>query len=132
MKEVRRHHAATFVSLLALLASTFAGLVPGGAGRAGLKLARVRDVAAVGARHEAKPSNRISDELLDAARSADGRRVRVILQTGDGAGTELAALLRRRDVKTKGRLPGLGARVVELPAQLVERLSEQSGVRFIS
>jgi len=134
VKEVRRHSAAAFVSLLALLASVGTGLLPGGAGRAGIKLSAARAAATSAARRDEKPANRISDELLDAARSGEAgdRRVRVILQTDDGAGRELAALLRRGDVKTKGRLDGLGARVVELPARLVEELSEKSGVRFVS
>ena len=134
MEEVRRHTAAAFVTLLALLASIWTGVVPGGSGRAGIKLAAARDGAASAARRDEKPANRISDELLEAARSegASDRRVRVILQADAGAGGELAALLRRADVKTKGRLDGLGARVVELPARLVEELSEKSGVRFVS
>ncbi|PYS76420.1 MAG: hypothetical protein DMF66_14835, partial [Acidobacteria bacterium] len=59
-------------------------------------------------------------------------RVRVILQTDDGAGAPLKALLSRRDVKTRGDLPAVGARVVELPARLVEQLSAREGVRFVS
>jgi serine protease AprX len=134
VKEVRRHTTAAFVTLLALLASVWTGIVPGGGGRAGLRLAVARDAAALGARRDEKPANRISDELLEAARSegAGDRRVRVILQTGEGASAELSALLRRPDVKTKGQLAGLGTRVVELPARLVEELSEKSGVRFVS
>ncbi|PYS99500.1 MAG: hypothetical protein DMF65_09470, partial [Acidobacteria bacterium] len=135
VKQVRRHHAAAFLSLLALLASLCTGLAPGGASRAGIKLARLRtEATALSAAKQDEPAEKISSDLLEVARDAcaRGERVRVILQTGDGASASLAALLRRRDVRTAGRLPGLGARVVELPARLVERLSEQRGVRFVS
>jgi serine protease AprX len=130
VKHVERSFAATFVSLLSLLALAGA-LAPGGPGRAGIRLARAGGDAA---RRQEETADRVSPDLLEIARDPDaqGRRVRVILQTDDEAGASLKALLRRRDVRTRGELPGVGARVVELPARLVERLSAREGVRFVS
>src|SRR5947209_13519559 len=105
VEQVRRHYAATFLSLLALLASLGTGLAPGGASRAGIKLARLRtEATALGAQKQDEPAEKISSDLLEVARDADarGERVRVILQTGGGASPSLAELLRRRDVKTAG------------------------------
>src|SRR5438105_6148317 len=130
VKHVGRSFAATFVSLLALLAlvCTFA---PGGPSRAGIRLVRAGKDSA---RRREEAADRVSSDLLELARdpAAGARRVRVILQTEDGVGTQLAALLRRRDVRTRGELSAVGARVVELPARLVEQLSAREGVRFVS
>src|SRR2546430_2112167 len=107
VKQVRRHYAVAFLSLLALLASLCTGLAPGGASRAGIRLVRLRaDATAFVASKQDEHAEKISPDLLEVARdaSARGERVRVILQTGDGASASLAALLRRRDVKTAGRL----------------------------
>ncbi|MDT5294196.1 MAG: serine protease AprX, partial [Acidobacteriota bacterium] len=133
VKQVRRFVAASFLSLLALLSLVCTGVAPGGVSRAGLKLMRADAPTSSRARRE-EPADRISSDLLEVARdpAARGRRIRVILQEGDGAGAALAALLRGREVKTRGRFDTLGTRVLELPAQLVERLSEQKGVRFVS
>ncbi len=84
-------------------------------------------------RRRDEPADRISPDLLELARDpeAAGRRVRVILQEREGLDRVLAATL-GGEAKTRGRFDMLGARVLELPARLVERLSEQKGVRFIS
>jgi serine protease AprX len=83
---------------------------------------------AANARRE-EPADRVSPDLLELARDPESasRRVRVIVQGGAGLEAALGA-----EVKTRGSFDTLGARVVELPARLVERLSEQKGVRFLS
>ena len=133
MKQVRKYTAAALLSLLALLCLTGAGLAPGGVSRAGLKVMRADSPAAPVVSREQEPTDRISPDLLELARDpeAAGRRVRVILQDGGGSDPLLASWL-GREAKTRGRFESLGARVVELPARLVERLSEQEGVRFLS
>ncbi|HYY94703.1 MAG TPA: S8 family peptidase, partial [Pyrinomonadaceae bacterium] len=131
MKHVGRSFAATFVSLLSLLALVCAFVPVGPRARAGIKLVRAGGDAS---RRQEEAAEKISPDLLELARdpAAQDRRVRVILQTGDGAGAQLEALLNRRDVRTRGEMASLGARVVELPARLVERLSARAGVRFVS
>ncbi|HEX8336102.1 MAG TPA: S8 family serine peptidase [Pyrinomonadaceae bacterium] len=133
MKHVRTYTAAALVSLLALLCLTGSGLAPGGASRAGLKVVRANPAAAAETARQDEPVDRISPDLLELARDpgAGGRRVRVILQERPGLDALLASAL-GREVKTRGRFDSIGARVVELPARLVERLSEQRGVRFLS
>jgi subtilisin family serine protease len=133
VKHVRTYTAAALVSLLALLCLGGPGLAPGGASRAGLKVVRaVAPAAALEGRQE-EPADRVSPDLLELARDpeAAGRRVRVIVQERAGLDALLASTL-GSEVKTRGRFDSLGARVVELPARLVERLSEQKGVRFLS
>ena len=132
MKHVRKYTAAALVSLLALLGLLGSGLAPGGASRAGLKVVRAGSPAAEASRQD-EPSDRVSPDLLELARDpeAGGRRVRVIVQERAGLDAALASAL-GGEVKTHGRFDSLGARVVELPARLVERLSEQRGVRFLS
>src|ERR1044072_1121351 len=131
VKHVGRSFAATFVSLLSLLALVCAFIPVGPRARAGIKLVRAGGDAS---RRQEETAEKISPDLLELARdpAAQDRRVRVILQTGDGAGTQLEALLSRRDVRTRGEMASLGARVVELPARLVEQLSARAGVRFVS
>ncbi|MFL6336231.1 MAG: S8 family serine peptidase [Pyrinomonadaceae bacterium] len=133
MKQVRTYTAAALVSLLALLCLSGPGLAPGGKSRAGLKVMRAVSPAAAETSKEDEPTDRVSPDLLELARDpeAAGRRVRVIVQERAGLDALLAARL-GREVKTRGHFDTLGARVVELPARLVERLSEQKGVRFIS
>ena len=133
MKKVRTHKAAASLSLLALLAlASHTGLAPGGVTRAGLKVVRSGAAAADTARPTAEPAARISPDLLEVARDpeAAGRKVRVILQD-EGRGAQLASAL-GREVRERGSFESLGARVVELPARLVERLAGQEGVRFVS
>ena len=131
MKHVGRSFAATFVSLLALLALVCMFAPGGPRARAGIRLVRAGKDSA---RRREEAADRVSPDLLELARdpAAGARRVRVILQTEDGVGTQLAALLRRRDVRTRGELSAVGARVVELPARLVKQLSAREGVRFVS
>ncbi|HEX8188443.1 MAG TPA: S8 family serine peptidase, partial [Pyrinomonadaceae bacterium] len=131
MKHVRTYTAAALVSLLALLCLAGPGLAPGGRSRAGLKVVRAVSPAADGGQDE--PVDRVSPDLLELARDpeAAGRRVRVIVQERAGLDALLASAL-GGEVKTRGRFDTLGARVLELPARLVERLSEQKGVRFVS
>ena len=136
MKRVRRSHAVTWVITLALLACAGAGKFDSGPSRAGVRL-RVRAPRAQAKRAEAEQeqrASRVSPDLLDIARDpgAQGERVRVILQSDGAASPALASLLRRRDVKAAGRFDSVGARVVEIPARLVEQLAEQKGVRFVS
>jgi serine protease AprX len=123
--------AATLISLLALLSIVYTGLAPGSVSRAGLKVVRAVAPASHAAREES--TNRISSDLLEVARDPETRnaRVRVILQEGEGQSALLASAF-RREAKTRGRFETLGARVVELPARLVEQLARQEGVRFIS
>jgi subtilisin family serine protease len=130
VKQVRTYTATALVSLLALLCLAGSGLAPGGASRAGLKV--VRAVPNAAARQD-EPTDRVSPDLLELARDPEmaSRRVRVIVQERAGLDALLAAKL-GSEVKTRGRFDTLGARVLELPAGLVERLSEQSGVRFVS
>jgi len=136
VKHFRRSYAATLIALLSLVAYAFTDNAPGGVSRAGIKLARARAVTASSeaGRQSFGPTERISPDLLELARDPDARErnVRVILQTEDDAGTSLSAALRRRDVRAGREFRRLGARVVELPARLLEELSEQKGVRFIS
>ncbi|MDT5272921.1 MAG: serine protease AprX [Acidobacteriota bacterium] len=133
MKHVRTYMAAALVSLLALLCLVGSGLAPGGASRAGLKVVRAVPLAAASEDRPEESVDRVSPDLLELARDpeAAGRRVRVIVQERAGLDALLASTL-GREVKTRGRFDSLGARVVELPARLVERLSEQKGVRFLS
>ena len=133
MKHVRTYTAAALVSLLAPLCLLGSGLAPGGASRAGLKVVSAVSPAAAAEGRPDEPSDRISPDLLELARDpeAGGRRVRVILQERAGLDALPASGL-GAEVKTRGRFDSLGARVVELPARLVERLSEQKGVRFLS
>ncbi|HEX8145673.1 MAG TPA: S8 family peptidase [Pyrinomonadaceae bacterium] len=133
MKHVRTYTAAALVSLLALLCLAGPGLAPGGRSRAGLKVVRAVSPAAALDGREGEPADRVSPELLELARDPEqaGRRVRVIVQERAGLDALLASAL-GREAKTRGRFDTLGARVVELPARLVERLSEQKGVRFVS
>ncbi|MDT5261736.1 MAG: serine protease AprX, partial [Acidobacteriota bacterium] len=133
VKQVRRYLAATFLSLLALLSILCAWRVPGGTSHAGLKVVRAKVSEPPSARRVEESADRISPDLLELARDpeARNRRVRVILQENDGRDAQLATAL-RSEIKTRGRFETLGARVVELPARLVERLSEQKGVRFVS
>ncbi|HEX7957589.1 MAG TPA: S8 family peptidase, partial [Pyrinomonadaceae bacterium] len=132
MKQVRSYKAAASLSLLALLAlSTYTGLAPGGVTRAGLKVRRASAApAARGERQSEEPADRVSPDLLEVARdpAARGRKVRVILQD-DGAALPAAL---RREAKTRGSFDSIGARVVELPAGLVEQLAAHHGVRFVS
>src|SRR5205085_3176715 len=134
VKRVRRSHAMTWAVVLAVLACAGAGKLGGGTGRAGIKLKRARSVAAKREQQTPQPESRVSPDLLELARDpgAQGQRVRVILQSDGTADASLAALLRRRDVKSDGQFKSVGARVVEMPARLVEQLSEQKGVRFVS
>ncbi len=129
MKHVRRYTAAALVSLLPLLCLAGSDRAPGGRSRAGLKV--VRAVSPDSRQDE--PADRISPDLLELARDpqAAERRVRVIVQERAGLDRLLAAQL-GAEVKFRGRFDTLGARVLELPARLIERLSEQRGVRFIS
>ena len=133
VKKVRTYTAAALVSLLALLCLAGSGLAPGGASRAGLKVVRANPAAAAAEARQDEPADRVSPDLLELARDpeAAGRRVRVILQERAGLDALLASTL-GGEVKTRGRFDSLGARVIELPARLVERLSEQKGVRFLS
>ncbi|MET0647462.1 MAG: S8 family peptidase [Pyrinomonadaceae bacterium] len=133
MKHVRTYTAAALVSLLALLCLAGSGLAPGGASRAGLKVVRAVSPAAAAEARQDEPARRVSPDLLELARDpeAGGRRVRVILQERAGLDALLGSGL-GAEVKTRGRFESLDARVVELPARLVERLSEQKGVRFLS
>jgi serine protease AprX len=133
VKHVRTYTAAALVSLLALLCLAGSGLAPGGASRAGLKVVRVNSHAASLEGRQDEPADRVSPDLLELARDpeAAGRRVRVIVQERAGLDAALASAL-GPEVRTRGRFDSLGARVVELPARLVERLSEQRGVRFLS
>ncbi|MFL6257540.1 MAG: S8 family peptidase [Pyrinomonadaceae bacterium] len=133
MKHVRTYTAAALVSLLALLCLAGSGLAPGGASRAGLKVVRAVPLAANSEGRQDEPVDRVSPDLLELARDpeAAGRRVRVIVQERAGLDALLASKL-GSEVKTRGRFDSLSARVLELPARLVERLSEQKGVRFIS
>ena len=133
VKHVRTYTAAALVSLLALLCLVGSGLAPGGASRAGLKVVRAVPFAAVSEDRPEESVDRVSPDLLELARDpeAGGRRVRVIVQERAGLDALLASTL-GHEVKTRGRFDSLGARVVELPARLVERLSEQKGVRFLS
>ena len=132
VKHVRTYTAAALVSLLALLCLAGSGLAPGGATRAGLKVVRA-DSPAVSAQRQEEPVDRVSPDLLELARDPEsaGRRVRVIVQERAGLDAALASTL-GREVKTRRRFDSLGARVVELPARLIEHLSEQKGVRFLS
>jgi subtilisin family serine protease len=102
--------------------------------RAGIKVARAHPAASEAGEQSFVPAQKISPDLVELARDPDARerRVRVILQTGDDAGRALSATLRRRDVRAEREFRGLGARVVELPVHLLEQLSEQKGVRFVS
>ena len=131
MKQVRTYTAAALFSLLALLCLADSGRAPGGAARAGLKVRRAQPSAET-SRQEG-PANRVSPDLLQLARDPEsaGRRVRVIVQESAGLDSLLASAL-GREAKVRGRFDTLSARVVELPARLVERLSELKGVRFIS
>jgi subtilisin family serine protease len=133
VKHVRTYTAAALVSLLALLCLAGSGLAPGGASRAGLKVVRANPSAAAETGRQDEPVDRVSPDLLELARDpeAGGRRVRVIVQERAGLDAMLASAL-GPEVKTRGRFDSIGARVVELPARLVERLSEQKGVRFLS
>ena len=133
MKHARTYTAAALVSLLALLCLAGSGLAPGGASRAGLKVVRANSAAAAETGRQDEPVDRVSPDLLELARDpeAGGRRVRVIVQERAGLDALLASAL-GPEVKTRGRFDSIGARVVELPARLVERLSEQRGVRFLS
>ncbi|MFN2415703.1 MAG: S8 family serine peptidase, partial [Pyrinomonadaceae bacterium] len=134
MKQVRSHKkAAASLSLLALLAlADYTGLAPGGVTRAGLRFSRSPAAASRDAAQDAEAvaAARISPDLLEVARDPEssGRRVRVILQD-DGAG--LPASL-RREARTRASFDSIGARVVELPARLVEQLAGREGVRFVS
>jgi subtilisin family serine protease len=133
VKHVRTYTAAALVSLLALLCLVGSGLAPGGATRAGLKVVRAVSPAAALEGRQEEPVDRVSPDLLELARDpeAAGRRIRVIVQERAGLDAMLASTL-GREMRTRGRFDTLGARVVELPARLVERLSEQKGVRFLS
>jgi subtilisin family serine protease len=133
VKQVRTYTAAALVPLLALLCLIGPGLAPGGKSRAGLKVVRAVSPAAAETPRQDEPTDRVSPDLMQLARDpeAAGRRVRVIVQERAGLDALLAAQL-GREVRTRGHFDTLGARVVELPARLVERLSEQKGVRFIS
>ncbi|HEX8687676.1 MAG TPA: S8 family serine peptidase, partial [Pyrinomonadaceae bacterium] len=132
MKQVRSHKkAAASLSLLALLAlASYTGLAPGGVTRAGLKVRRSGAASAQDARRAEVAARRLSPDLLELTRDPEmaARKVRVILQD-DGAALPSAL---RREVKTRASFDTLDARVLELPARLVERLAEREGVRFVS
>ena len=132
MKQVRSYTAAALLSLLALLCLAGDGVAPGGVSRAGLKVRRADSPAAAG-QGEEQPAVRVSPDLLELARDpeAGGKRVRVIMQEGAGRDPLLGSGL-AGEVETRGRFEALGGRVIELPARLVERLSAQAGVRFLS
>src|SRR5687767_4341219 len=132
VKQVRSHmKAAASLSLLALLALAYhTGLAPGGVTRAGLKVRRANAPAVQDVQPAEVVARRVSPDLLALARDpeAAARKVRVILQD-DGA--QLPAAL-RREVRTRASFDSFGARVVELPARLVEQLAGRDGVRFVS
>ena len=133
MKQVRKYTAAALVSLLALLCLGGADLAPGGRSRAGLKVVRAVPPDASPEGRQGETADRVSPDLLELARdpSAAEKLVRVIVQERAGLDAALASAF-GSEVKIRGRFDTLGARVLELPARLVERLSEQKGVRFVS
>jgi serine protease AprX len=133
VKHVRTYTAAALVSLLALLCLAGPGLAPGGASRAGLKVVRAVSPLAASEGRSEEPVDRVSPDLLELARDPEAaeRPVRVIVQERAGLDAMLASTL-GSEVKTRGRFDALSARVIELPARLVERLSEQKAVRFLS
>ena len=135
MKRVRRSHALTWAVVLASLACAGAVQFGGGQSRAGIRVRRSPvGAAAKQAEQPRLPESRVSPDLLEMARDpgAQEKRVRVILQTGGAADPALTSILGRRDVKSDAQLRTVGARVLELPARLVERLAESKGVRFVS
>ena len=82
----------------------------------------------------ATPGEKAAPDLLRRARDPQTRaqRVRVVLQLNGRPGAALNALLQRGDVKTSQKFQNFEARVLELPAHLVEQMASHPEVRFVS
>ncbi|HEY0003215.1 MAG TPA: S8 family peptidase, partial [Pyrinomonadaceae bacterium] len=79
-------------------------------------------------------TEKVSPDLVEKARHPQMRneRVRVILQLEGEASSALNSLLQRADVNQQRLLQNFNARVLELPAHLVEKMAARGEVRFIS
>ena len=130
MKKVRQSLVVTWVALIALLVPVCAPL-------AGIKLGKTRSGVSKPAeaeREQEEAAAKVSPDLTEAARDpqALARRVRVVLQHEGPTDAALNSFLRTEDVATRRRFQNFGARVLELPLGMVERLSALPGVRFVS
>ena len=135
MKNRRRSYAGARLLLSALLATLLTNAPPRASAAAQLKRARVPARPAL-------PSvppilgggDKASRELIEPGRDPRRRngRVRVILQLSGAPGPQLGALLGRADVREGARFGRLGARVVELPLHVVEKISRHREVKFVS
>jgi len=132
VKNRRRSYAAARLLLCALVAALPTNARAAGSARA----PSVNATAPAGAagRESRGPSEKASAELVESARDPRrrARRVRVILQLAGAPGASLNSVLGRADVRERVRLGRLGARVVELPAHVVEKLSSHREVKFVS
>src|SRR5258705_1116267 len=80
----------------------------------------------------ARNGNRVSPDLRDQATNRGQSLVKVILQLNDKMSVQLNALLRSNGVKVKKQFVNFNSFAVDLPANLVDVLSNFPEVSFIS